>query len=395
MKIKINIISKEFVDNDGTFNMNDALQHSGRIAGICYSKNGYNFLKEEDEEKTKKRINQTLDNGHHSVYDHVHINLDIINIPKILAMVINNEHQYDTSEKSLRYTKILPSEDSIISDKEITLYNKWLNIFKIEIEKLYGDIFSESKIAKLAQENARYLISVFIPTEMIYTTSLRQLNYIASWMREYISGAKTCFEKKLSLYMTQFIEELNKKSLLEERLMKNEKHRRLSLFGHNLDLIKDYFGDVYSTTYYGSFAELAQAQRHRTIDYQMEINDKKEYFIPPLIASNDNLTVEWISDMKDVSNNFPQGMLIKIHECGKYDDFILKCMERLCSHAQLEIMLQTKKTLEKYKNGLVSSGNPKAEDIKNYCKVARCTFPNYRCDSPCHFKEGINLNRKI
>ena len=110
--------------------------------------------------------------------------------------------------------------------------------------------------------------------------------------------------------------------------MKNEKYRGLSLFGSNLDEKQEYFGDVYSTTYKGSFAELAQAHRHRTLDYQIELLDKKEYFIPPIIEDNYLLVNEWLSDMKVVSDVNPQGELVKIHESGKYEDFILKCKER-------------------------------------------------------------------
>ena len=41
-----------------------------------------------------------------------------------------------------------------------------------------------------------------------------------------------------------------------------------------LDKVEEYYGNVYSTLYKGSFAQVAQAQRHRTIDYQIEMLDK-------------------------------------------------------------------------------------------------------------------------
>ena len=44
-----------------------ALYLSGEIAGVCYNKEGFNALKDEKKEKTLKRINDTLNNGHHSV----------------------------------------------------------------------------------------------------------------------------------------------------------------------------------------------------------------------------------------------------------------------------------------------------------------------------------------
>ena len=75
----------------------------------------------------------TLNNGHHSVYDHINISFNLQNIPKILAMVLNNEHQYTTSEKSARYTPVQVSGESVITDREVELYNKWMEIYKEKI----------------------------------------------------------------------------------------------------------------------------------------------------------------------------------------------------------------------------------------------------------------------
>lgn len=141
---------------------------------MCYDKEGFVHLENELEEKTMRRVDMTSNNGHHSVYDHILINFNLQNLPKILAMVLNNEHQYATSEKSARYTPVVRQVGSIIAEDE-------------------------------------------------------------------------------------------------ERLLKNEKYRNLSIFGKDLDKKEEHFGDVYSTIYKGSFAEFAQAHRHRTLDYQMEM----------------------------------------------------------------------------------------------------------------------------
>ncbi len=395
--IKVKILPNQFLKADGTFDKKEAIKLSGKIAGVCYDKEGFEHLEKEDEEKTIKRIKRTLDCGHHSVYDHIQISFNLQNIPKILAMVLNNEKQYTTSEKSARYTPVIRQEKSIITSEEERLYNKWLDIFIKKIKSQYGHIYNDSKIQKLAQENARYLVTVFMPTQMIYTTSLRQINYITTWMQNYIEKANMNneFDKKLALSMQELINGFIKVNILEEGLMKNEKHRKLSIFGKNLDKIEDYFGFIYSTTYKGSFAQLAQAHRHRTIDYQMEILDEKEYFIPPIIEDDQMLVDEWLGDMQIIKNVTPQGELVKINEIGKYENFILKCKERLCSSAQLEIMLQTRKTLLKYKKALEESNNPLAENIEMYSHGARCTFPDYECSSDCKFKEGKTLVRKI
>ena len=395
-KIKVGILPNQFLKSDGTFDKNKAIELSGKIAGVCYDKEGFSHLENEPVEKTMRRVDMTLNNGHHSVYDHILISFNLQNIPKILAMVLNNEHQYTTSEKSARYTPVVRQEGSIITLDEEKLYNKWIDIFKIKIKSQYGNIYNDSKVQKLAQENARYLVTVFMPTQMIYSTSLRQINYIASWMQDYIKEAdmSNSFERKLSASMQELLDQLAEVNVLEDGLMKNEKYRSLSLFGKNLDNKEEHFGDVYSCVYKGSFAQLAQAQRHRTLDYQMEMLDEKEYFVPPIIEDDPMLVDEWLGDMRIVRDVNPQGELVRISEVGKYEDFILKCKERLCSAAQLEIMQQTRETLLKYKKALEESNSPLAKDIEKYSHGARCTFPDFNCSSDCKFIEGKKLVRK-
>ena len=44
---------------------------------------------------------------------------------------------------------------------------------------------------------------------------------------------------------------------------------------------------------------------------------------------------------------------------------------------------------------LKKDNHPLKDDIVKYSKGARCTFPGFKCSSPCGFKEGITLTRKI
>ena len=130
-KIKVGILPNQYLKEDGTFDKDEAIKLSGKIAGICYDKEGFSHLENEPIERTMRRINMTINNGHHSVYDHINISFNLQNIPKILAMVLNNEHQYTTSEKSARYTPVERKEGSIITYDEERLYNKWINILKM------------------------------------------------------------------------------------------------------------------------------------------------------------------------------------------------------------------------------------------------------------------------
>ncbi|MEG1751804.1 MAG: FAD-dependent thymidylate synthase [Clostridia bacterium] len=368
---------------------------SGKIAGICYMTKSFENLINENFEKTEKRIIKTKNSGHHSVYDHNNVTLCLENIPKALAMVLNNEKMYTTSEKSARYTKML------LKENEEVLYNKWMNIFKDLIKTKYQqkfpDFFNDSKIEKLAQENARYFISVFTPTSMIYTTSYRQLNCVYAMMKNEINKKnQNKFYKHLSPYMQEFCASIEKISnYIDPYLIKNEKNRSLSLFDNRESPLPDYFNYVYSTNYKGSFAQLAEAQRHRTIGYNINLLNKNEFYIPPILKNSELLKKEWENDCNKNTTLFPQGLMLCINEFGTLDNFILKAKERKCTFAQLEINQQTNETLKKYALSLLLAKNPLAKELQKYLKGARCTFPDYTCLSQCKFTDGITEVREI
>lgn len=77
-------------------------------------------------------MDRMLNSGHHSVFEHVNFTFYFKKIPKMLAMVFNNEKQYSTSEKSARYTQMKG-----IPKKQRELYDKWMEILIPEIDKTY------------------------------------------------------------------------------------------------------------------------------------------------------------------------------------------------------------------------------------------------------------------
>ena len=349
-----------------------AMDFSGKSAGICYLPDTVDVLFAEDSEKTERRAKGTLLSGHHSVFSHVTYNLILEDVPKILAMILNNEKVYNTSEKSARYTKMKPSE------KEKDLYEKWLEIYKNQILSKYPNM-DEKKAVKLAQENARNLISVFTPaTTMEYTVSFGQLNYIIHWFEDFIETAEnTEFNKKLK----KVFEEFNKniESLNVPELNSRLKKREISFFAKRER--KEEFGENYCINYIGTFAQLAQAQRHRTISYEMSFLEKNEFTVPPIIKDTE-YEKEWLVDIKSLENEFPQGMLIHINERGTIENFVMKCQERLCGAAQLEIAYQTRENLMKYVDA-VKDDEVLYNYLLPYIKGARCTFPGWRCTAPC------------
>lgn len=363
-----------------------ALDFSGKSAGICYLPDNIETLFNEPAEKTTRRFRNNITSGHHSVFGHPTYNLCLEDVPKILAMILNNEKIYNTSEKSARYTKIIPLP------QEKVVYEKWIQIFTERIAVKYPN-FDEKRTIKLAQENARYLISVFTPaTTMEYTVNFCQLNYILNWSKDYIENCNnnSKFSIKLSEVLKNFLNEFP--DLEVEGLDSRKKGRSFSLFSER-NFRNEEFGENYSTTYLASFAQLAQAQRHRTLSYEMTLLDSPMYYIPPIIK-NTELENEWIKDISSLKDLFPQGMLVKVNERGTIENFVLKCTERLCGCAQLEIMEQTHKTLVKYLEA--TKEKPELHNyLLPYAKGARCTFPNWKCDLPCIFGGKNALNRNI
>ena len=365
----------------------EAINFGGKSAGICYMPDDIETLFSEPEEKTLRRANMTLNSGHHSVFDHTTYNFALEGIPKILAMILNNEKMYTTSEKSARYTKMKPSE------REKKLYEKWIEIYKNEISKQYPEI-DEKRAKKLAQENARYLISVFTPaTTMEYTVSLRQLNYIVHWFEDYIKNEEdNSFNKMLKPYLQEFIDNVSEYTIPE--LNTDAKNRKISLFDSRTSR-KEEFGENYCTTYFGTFAQLAQNQRHRTLQCQMRLLDEPKFFIPKIIEDNEDLKTEWLKDINSLSDLYPQGMLIQINERGTAENFILKCQERVCGCAQLEIMDQTIDIMKKYVEATKDSNEEIYNLLLPYSKGARCTYPGFKCTAPCIWGAKNSLIRKI
>lgn len=352
----------------------EAVDFSGKAAGICYMPDTFDTLFSEDPEKTHKRAMSNIKLGHHSVFGHPTYNLVFEGIPKILAMVLNNEKMYNTSEKSARYTKM----DSTPEEK--ALYEKWIELFYGEIKRYYP-YFKDVQAKKLAMENARYLISVFTPaTVMEYTVNLCQLNYIINWAKDYIAQAEDdAFSVKLKDVFKEFLGALP--DLEIEGLDSSIKKRSFSLFAKRDR--EEEFGENYSVNYISSFAQLAQAQRHRTLSYEMQLLHTPGYYVPTVVLGT-KLEPEWLKDIESLKDNFPQGMLIQVNERGTIENFVLKCTERLCGAAQLEIMFQTKKTMKEYIEA-VQDKKELYNYLLPYSKGARCTFPGWKCDSPCVF----------
>ena len=493
-------ITKEQLENAKLF--------SGKNTGICYMGDSYFDSAVTDPVKATKRFVNTCKNGHHSIADHVRIEVLLEGSSKMLAIILNSLQDYATSEKSGRYTIMTGN-----SERETVLYDKWKEIYHNRILELYPtyddemllkkfeskyprsgytvirgrlkeleavleaskdkeandyyrDVLKNDKTLpswKMAQENARYVLSVFTySTTFGYSTSLRQWNYIYDWCQKYLtqyvpkhdedflkwynSGGKegkcTILSKKTNteasyfetrlyfdflklsnfIYDNLYVKELrdNKDRCFEflTQLSGVEDH---AMKGYDLSCYEpdgytgdynyeaetrskdDYYGLVYNTSYTASFVQIAQAERHRTLKYFMFFNpnsNKQEFFVPPMLIDTDYVD-EWLQDLESVKDLVPQATKVCIIETGHIADFILKCKERLCGRAQLEIMQQTAITAKRFIED-VDTGVITNKACINYVEQLRgktgsvttkCNMLN--CKEPCVWGSKDALTRLI
>ena len=64
---------------------------------------------------------------------------------------------------------------------------------------MYPGKFDEKEVDKLAYENARYMISVFCPTAMVYSLPFRNIFYVLDWteqMKKNLEKLSGGFNKK-------------------------------------------------------------------------------------------------------------------------------------------------------------------------------------------------------
>ena len=127
-------------------------------------------------EKAINRFKKCVIDKHHSVADHVWIELRLSGVSKMLAMWLNLLRFSNTSEKSGRYTRM-----TCISDNVEAAYSKWEQKCLDYVGRRYPEM-PQYKQAGLAKENARFMLGILDPvTTLGYSTSWRCWNYIIDW----------------------------------------------------------------------------------------------------------------------------------------------------------------------------------------------------------------------
>lgn len=408
----------------------DRIEHDmtllgGKMAGICYMPDDYLSEGIQNEEKSLKRAAGNKKSGHYSVFEHGSISF-ILETNKMMAMILNSLGVYSTSEKSGRYTVMKAS-----SELEQKLYDKWKSIFKHIISGYYnvgsyesGDIveslpkcvdMDEKSIEKLAQENARYMLSIFTPTTMAYTVSYKQALMIPQWLNnladisesKYKTTTDTMFYHQLYLDCKVLAGLISNaiKANSDELVLHDHKSQsiRFIQFG---ELPKEVISDSYTLRYKASLACVAQLQRHRSIRYRINIDNiiNNPIYVPDIILGTPYEKI-WRNDQQLLKDNgiVTQAISVDVAEQGIVEDFYLKCLERLCSRAQLEIQNNTIESLYKFSENhrnlsddntlLITRFLKFNDDDKTYEAVPRCCNERYTCKEPCKYgKDGLNRN---
>ena len=419
MKISIIAQTKECEPCSWSDMNKNAMEFAGKNAGICYMPDDYTSEGINDTEACLKRAKFNIKSGHYSVFEHYHITFLMEDIPKIMAMILNSTRLYNTSEKSARYTKMKPE-----TELEAELYDKWCRKFtKILLEK--HPELTDNEMNKLAQENARYLISVFTPTTMSFTVPYSRAILLIDWLKDLnvwlyrfkeltfktnSSNAmySTTISERLMIVIGEFIHNFSKVLGVNQSNLPLTDHKKMGITLFNaynmsegshayyaLDTIKelDHYGSVYYTKYFASLACVAQLQRHRTINYNIRfINMGGSFcYTPNIIFDDAELSAEWESDFDKLisANILPQGQMVSVEESGNFLDFYAKCKERLCTRAQIEIRENTVETAKRFLgvqfkySDLVKDMFYYDEDDDSYKVRPRCQFNNYTCKEPC------------
>lgn len=458
--IDIKLSPNGFV-KDGLYDQKKALQEAGVRAAVCVSKSKDGKLvttddirKNNTEANLIRRGLSTISMAHTTPTEQESVGLEITGISRRLCLILNNEKEYAADELSLRYTEVQKSPFN--TDQEISLYYKWLAIFKKILTEEYWDWFrkqtitdhaAEVNITKIAQENARNFLGLATRTCLTYTVPFAQINKIAYLMEKIIANPLDDFEKSCVSEIQEFLNALKAKKVLltkndiyemitndsaleaemkakgqnipyetfkgdESLYYQDTKGLNLSLFAKrnkwtNIDGLSEANLSGLSYNNYQSLSCLAQNQRHRTIDLEMKMpEDNISFVVPPFLGSDSFYAKEYEKDMTKILSVYPLGMKVKVNMNATYANlFNYVSKERCCMMAQNEIAnMYTSEIIPYIYHSLLSQAqlesNPerkalylaKAEVVSAYLNKYRCSFPDYKCPSHCR---SIRLDRKF
>lgn len=406
MKLTVVGATCENVDNNYISNLE---VFSGKMAAVCYLNGEYFNSNADNPDKAKSRFDRVVGTGHDSVSDHAYFTVLFENIPKMTAMILNSLGFYNTSEKSGRYT-VMSSEEQANTENE-RLYHKWLAKFKELITKYDQNLADKDPklVEKLSMENARYVLSVFAPnTTMSYTTSLRMWSYLIQWCKEYleIGNTDTNFNKMLHKCVNDLYINLLSLKCFSDIIKYRNTGKPFTFLSKQVDYniweTDERYEESYLIKYRVSLADLAQEQRHRTLDYFMCFDDsgyyKNVYYVPDILkdAGTNADVEEWLNDLQSVHDTFPIATLVDVVETGFISNFMRKCDERLCGRTMHETFVNIRNNLLKFERSWHKSPfmvNELKKHFRDGKVIMKCG--NTACKEPCYWGPTRSQNKSV
>ncbi len=214
-KIELKLLKHTpFVEEDNTFNFARAIDYKENVA---------------------------IWDGKKDYFQHLNVSMYFKNMPLFLKILLNNEKSVIMNEKN---NFDLSKEN--ISDIEYQLFEKWREIFFDEIKQIDAEFSINGNIDALAKQNAAYMVSVFAPTDIIYTSSLSHLNKNIVALQQLLKKEeKNELEKKLSPYVHDLLGCFEQAKLINKELS-NVNHEFL-LFAKEEK--REHFNATYVTKY--------------------------------------------------------------------------------------------------------------------------------------------------
>ena len=434
-KVYVTAVTNEVDENyEGEQIYSKAMTFAGKNAALCHTDEFYFSDKIQDPVNALRR-GETYGGLHQSLHDHFHITM-YLELPKFMAMLLNSTGVYNTSERSFR--------DNVHPETELEekYYKKWTDKLFPIITRYSADYITEKGRYKLAQEYARYMISAFQMVTLSFTVSYRHLMEILNYLEDLYVTIDKFLEKCAEIECNPKNALFYEKASASAKNLRNEICKTLRLDPNNLPLknIKNqsfrfmedlvamkYFleypldkkdidlvdfshlsgigkglykvptiGDSYTVDYDASFSSLAHLERHRSLRYSFLLGGSILFYTPDLIkiqiikTPENNIFKEWIDDLIHLYTEgiIPQALQLRVTEQGIFEDFALKCKERLCSRAQYETCRNTEEVLlrfNKYKDNLSKENRVLLNNMLDSKGDAnpRCQFGDFTCEEPC------------
>lgn len=390
--MELKIIASTQLDSVADKNNFDYL--AGISAGISNTASKLEELRTEDIEKTNRRIAVAKEEGDERFFKTSSFSIAIDGLPRILGFMLQHYPNIHIVDREGRYVNVK------MSASQELIYNKWVEIFKNKIIKLYKSdypaYFSDAKIKKLAHDNARYLTSVFATTDVIMTANYVDLNRFIAISQVIIAKAdKTVFEDRLAVALDELVVKLKDLPYYDEELCMNYAGDNTSIFADN-KRNEEYYADVYSSVYNSSWLYLDEALDLGGVEYKFNFDENdKSYYIPEILSDSPEFAELWLSDIKSLGDDyFPMATLLEIEERGTLDNFLDKLKSTKCTHTQLELNKRANDTLHKYEYALRLKVHPRAEDLIAFTHGSKCKC-GYECKEECEFGLGVDETRRI